>query len=276
MRAAVRRAAGAAIALVVSLALFPAATAASSLPLMAAKVDPSQLPEPFGISVTVYGQDQRYALDSLTVDIPGVTFGDVRGLKIDNHIAEQDAQFDVYVLPFLNLFGFIGNLRGETAVDLSSIAVPAGLGAPAGFKFNDLHIDYHGTVYGAGATLAGGNDRYFGSLTAIYTREDLKGDFDSSAKAVVVSPKLGVHTKGGSFWIGAMYQKAQEDHKGTFGLDVGLPQPIPVGFEVKLKQRDDWNGLVGMQARVAKQLDLAIEGGFGDRRSASVALTYRF
>jgi len=276
MHAAVRRVALTAAAAVLALAVLPGGAGASSLPLMAAKVDPNQLPEPFGISVTVYGQDQPYAIEKLGVNIPGVTFDDVKRLNIQNHLAEQDAQLDVYVLPFLNLFGFVGSLTGQTAVNMSALDIPAALGAPAGFRFDNLHISYHGTVYGVGATLAGGNDRYFGSLTGIWTREDLSGDFDSSARALVISPKLGMHTRGGSFWIGAMYQHAQEDHKGTIDLNVGLPQAIPVGFSVKLQQRNDWNGLVGMQARVARQLDFAIEGGFGDRRSVSAALTYRF
>lgn len=260
----------------VAIALAGAPAVAGVLPLMAEHVDPSLLPEPFGLSVTVYGQDQKYALDRLSVSLPGFSLADVRGLQIDNHIAEQDAQFDLYLLPFLNLFGFVGNLKGETAIDLSSVAVPPTLGAPPGFAFKNLHIDYHGTVYGVGTTLAGGTDRYFASLTAIWTKEDLKGDFQSSARALVLTPKIGAHTKVGSFWIGAMYQRAQEDHKGTFDLNVGLPQPIPVGFDVRLKQRNDWNGQVGMQARVAKHLDLSLEGGFGDRRSASLGLTYRF
>jgi hypothetical protein len=127
-----------------------AAPARAGLPLLADQVDASRLPPPYGIGITVYGQNQPYTLDRLTIQAP-FAIPSTSGIDIDNALREQDAKLDVWLFPFLNVFGLVGNLTGETSVDLSRVALPVTLGS--------VDINYHGTVYGAGATLAAGGDR---------------------------------------------------------------------------------------------------------------------
>ena len=241
-----------------------ASPAAAGLPLLAEHVDASRLPPPYGIGITVYGQAQPYALDQLSISLPGFAIPATDSISIDNSLREQDAKFDFWLFPFLNLFGLVGHLEGATSVDLTHVPLPVSLGT--------VDIDYHGTVYGAGATLAAGSDRWFGSLTTIYTNTDLKGDFDSTAKAFVVTPKFGLTSPRGSAWIGAMYQRTDEHHRG----DITLPFLGSVGFDVKLRQKNAWNGVLGMESALTDHWHLELEGGVGSRMSASVGLTYRF
>jgi hypothetical protein len=88
----------------------------------------------------------------------------------------------------------------------------------------------------------------------------------------VVTPKIGLTAPGGSAWVGLMYQRTDEHHIG----DITLPFLGSVGFDVKLKQKKSWNGLLGMESALSKNWHLELEGGFGSRKSASVGLTYRF
>jgi hypothetical protein len=69
-----------------------------------------------------------------------------------------------------------------------------------------------------------------------------------------------------------MYQRADEHHSGTVALPfIGL-----VPFSVELSQDNEWNGLLGAHAALDTHWNLELEGGFGDRKSVSATVTYRF
>lgn len=227
-------------------------------------VKDQRLPLPYGAGLTFYAQNQGYELDRLTLSLPGLAI-DPNQVGIDNRIREINVQLDAWLLPFLNVFGIAGKIDGTTRVDLSRVAaspIPLGL----------LDIDYDGDVYGVGATLVGGNERYFGSLTGIWTTENLSGDFNSDAEALVLSPRVGIHDDRTSAWIGATYQDAQETHKGT----ISLPVVGSVGFDVELKDRDPWNLQVGIATAFTEHWQVHAEGGFAKRLTAEFGATYRF
>lgn len=234
-------------------------------------VDTAQFPLPFGISGVYFHQEQEYVIDKLSLGVPGFAGLPTDLLQIDNEIDETNAKFDAWLLPWLNVFGIAGQLDGETRVDFSA------LGPALPLPFTRLTIEYDGEVYGGGAVVAGGTERLFGSMTAIFTNTSLSGDFDSSAEAFVLQPRFGVHNRRGALYIGAMYQEATEEHKGTLALPLipGLP-PIPVPFEVELQQKDDWNWLVGGTAALGERWTLQAEAGFGDRDHVDIELGFRF
>lgn len=221
------------------------------------------LPRPFGVGITLYGQSQDYALERLRFDLPGVSV-DTHAIAIDNQLSEQNLKLDYWVLPFLNVFAIAGRLDGQTDVDFSDVVLPVPL--------SQVSIHYDGEVYGGGVTLAIGGERWFGSLTGIYTDTNVSGDFDSQVTALVVTPKIGLHGDRGAFWVGAMYQEAEEEHAGT----IALPLVGRVGFDVKLAEEDSVNLLFGMAAGITEHLHVELEGGTLGRLSGSVGLTYRF
>lgn len=234
-------------------------------------VDSSAFPPPFGVSAVYFNQQQEYEVESLTLGIPGFGGLPTDQLAIDNELDEINGKFDAWLLPWLNVFAIAGQLDGETDVDFSAIQAIYQL------PFSKIHIKYDGEVYGAGAVLAAGTDRFFGSVTTIFTNTSLSGDFDSSADAFIVTPRVGIHNHFGAVYAGAMYQEANEEHKGTIGLPLipGLP-PIPVPFDVKLRQKDDWNWVVGGTVAMGPHWTLQAEGGFGDREHVDLELGYRF
>lgn len=223
-----------------------------------------ELPLPFGVGLTVYSQNQDYRLARLGFDLADVTI-DSGAIAIDNGIQEVNVQLDAWLLPFLNVFAIAGKIDGRTNVDFTRVA---GLPVPLG----RLRIDYDGEVYGLGTTLAAGKGNVFGMLTAIWTTENLTGDFDSEAEALVVSPRVGLRDERGAVWIGATYQDVQETHRGT----ITLPFLGPIGFDVELEEEDPWNFHVGAATALSKHWTLHAEGGLAQRATAEFGATYRF
>jgi len=222
------------------------------------------VPLPWGAGLTVYEQRQGYKIDRLAVGVPGFDTLPTERLGIDNRIRELNVQLDAWLFPFLNVMVLGGQIDGRTVVDFSDVALP--------FPLDRVSINYDGEVYGGGLTLVAGTERLFASVNTVWTRTSLSGDFDSSADAFVAAPRVGLHDDRGSLWVGAMYQRADEHHVGT----IALPFIGPVPFELELSQENEWNGLVGVHADLDGHWNLELEGGFGDRTSASATVVYRF
>jgi len=223
-----------------------------------------ELPLPFGVGLTIYEQNQGYSLDRLSVGVPGFEQLPLGALEIDNRIREVNVKADAWLFPFLDVYLLGGKLRGQTVVDFSAVPLQVPLGR--------VRINYDGEVYGGGATAVLGTERVFGSLSAVWTKTSLSGDFDSSAKAFVLSPRAGVHGGRGSLWLGVMYQQADESHTGI----VSIPFVGRVPFSVSLSQENAWNGLIGMEAGLDEHWHMELEGGFGNRTSATATVAYRF
>jgi len=236
----------------------------------AAAEDPSggaggvQLPAKFGIGVTLYSQNQDYRLESLTLGLPGIDPSVTEGLPVVNRTNSYHLKLDYWVLPYLNLYVIGGRLETTTTVSLKNIDI----GLP--FALGDLRIDNDGWVYGGGLTFAVGGPGWFGSATVTYTKANLAVT-EGSVEAWVFTPKVGLTVNGGAVWVGAMYQDAQEKHKGTYEI----PYLGKVPFDVVLGESSSWNGILGATAGLSEHFVLVLEGGFGPRHSAMVGLEYR-
>lgn len=234
-------------------------------PLGSSMVGDGDLPLPFGVGATLHYQDQEYSLTRMSISVPGFDLADTSGLDIDNHLFEGDVKLDLWLLPFLNVFGLVGVIDGETEVDLST------------FQLGNLTIDYDGIVYGAGITLAGGFDNVFASFTALFTDTDLD-QAESSVEAWVLTPRVGVKTSlPGSerplaLWSGAMYQSTEEQHRGN----ISIPQIGPVVYDVELEEDNAWCFLVGAAAEVTDHWNVELEVGAGDRSQVTLSATCRF
>ena len=223
--------------------------------------------EPWGVGIDFFTMDQPYKIKQLTFDLPGVVLPDPSGLRVENDIQHYDIKLDVWLTPFLNLFGILGHMSAETVVDLSSVPVQ---GLP--FSLGKLPVDYDGTVYGLGFTLAYGGERWFGSVTSTWTDTSLNGDFDSSVKSFTAQPRVGLFWEKWAFWVGGMYLDTQEDHSGT----IALPVLGPVPFAVELEGASKWNTAVGAGYIFSTRANLYLELGFGDRDHTLFNFTYRF
>ena len=249
-----------------------------------------ELPRTWGIGIDYFSMRQPYKIDSLSlvdfIDTPGgpvpVDLGallvpDPSVLDIDNRVQHVDLKLDVWVFPFLNIFGIYGQIDGSTRIDLR----PLGLPLPP--QTNNLEFEYDGDVFGGGVVLAVGGDRWFASVTATFTDTDLGGSFDSSVEATTIQPRIGLRSgENIEIWLGGYILDAEEKHSGTVDLDLGLVGgmlPVDaqdVQFAVDLSQEEDFNPSIGMHMMMTDAWEATIEVGWGDRRTALANFTYRF
>lgn len=224
-----------------------------------------EIPNPLGLGLTFYNQTQPYEIESLEVEFPGLDASQLDGFDVDNETTSYHLRLDYWLLPFLNVFGLVGNIESKTTLDLGGLDI----GLP--IDINDLTVDIDGTVYGLGVVLAVGGEKWFATLAYDYTETDLDVA-TSSVTASVLTPKVGLRLSRGAIWIGAMYQQAEEEHRGVFEL----PFVGPVPFHVQLREKEPWNYQIGATAGLSEHWVLILQGGFGDRDSALATLEYRF
>jgi hypothetical protein len=243
------------------------AFAESRLPFMQDRVGDVELPLPFGIGIDFYTMDQVYDIDYLNFDLPGISLDDPSLLDVSNEVQHFDLKIDAWILPFLNVFGIVGQLDSTTVIDLSRAPVQ---GLP--FPLKELAVDSDGTVLGLGFTLAYGNENWFTSLTTTVTDTDLGGDFESSVKSTTVQPRVGLIRNSWQFWVGGLYLDTEETHRGK----VGLPVLGDIDFDVILGGADAWNVSVGARHEFSRRASLSVEFGFGDRDHTLFNYNYRF
>ena len=107
--------------------------------------------EPWGIGVDFYTMDQDYGIKHLEFALPGVGLDDPSLIDVSNELQHLDLRVDVWLTPFLNVYGLVGRVDADTLVDLSKVPIT---GLP--ISLGTLPISYDGTVWGGGFTLAYG------------------------------------------------------------------------------------------------------------------------
>ena len=262
----------------------------SFLPLHKELAEGRDLPLPFGIGFTGYWQEQGMKANSIGFDLDASGLGagtlnaTATSTNVESELDNYNARVDAWILPFLNVYGVYGEVDGENtasglALDAVTAATLAGAGVtvPSSFTFA-----YDGEVYGFGLILAGEWGRVWGTLDYNFTQADLDvsvSEIDTST----LTPRIGVRGNlggaKGSLWLGAMYQDIDEKQVGNllFPATVGAATVnLPVAYDVRLEQDEQWNFLVGAGAELSEQWNLSLEGGFGDREQVMGNLTFRF
>ena len=249
-------------------ALLPlSASADSALPFMKDLAGDTELPRPWGISIDFYTMDQDYDIKDLQFALPGISLGDPSQIEVTNEVMHYDIQADVWLLPFLNVFGLIGKVDSDTLVDLSKVEIT---GLP--FSLGTLPVSVDGTVYGLGFTLVYGTENWFVSATTTYTETSTSGVLDSSVESLAIQPRIGLIRDNWRFWAGSMYLDVDEEHSGIFDLPVIGDVP----FSVELATKDSWNYGAGVGYVFSDRANLSFELGFGSRTHTLFNFNVRF
>jgi hypothetical protein len=210
---------------------------------------------PYGVGVTWYGQKQDYTLDDLTFAVPG-GFPPVGQLHTENRSHAISVRPNLWLLPFLQLYGLAGHVVSDTTVS----NVPL---------LGQVDSRNTGTYYGAGAVLACGKNNWFASVDVNYTYADMSG-VDNSQRTLTVQPQVGRNFGRLAVWLGAMYQDTEEITSGTFAL-TGLGE---VPYRVKLKTAVPWNARIGAQWNFNRHVGLVAEAGLGSRHGFLTSLEF--
>ena len=267
------------------------------------------LPLPIGISISYYQQNMGVIIDQVSLGLGEsplmpltfVGFEDVKN-KADNY----NARLDLWLFPFLNVYGMFGHAQAQADVMLN-----------APFEF-ETAVDFRGWTYGGGAVLAFGLQGFWITANGNLAWTDME-DYYDPVRATVLSFRLGrkislMKLQNFHIWLGAMYQDPESIVNGRFllvdivsdelegqfedyylsdwynALTPEEQQFIDTFVQTMMQATEDtrldytaeqhpentWNMIAGAQLELGKSWNIQAEAGFlGSRTSILVSLNYR-
>jgi hypothetical protein len=211
-----------------------------------------KFPLPFGVGLTYLEAIQPIDVKNLQVAVNDGEFQDmsrfVKFESLDSNVQATNLRFDVWILPFLNVYG-LANYLISTEGD-------AVLSKPFPLRAGSTQTGYGG---GFGATGAFGFFGFFGAVDANFTWNQLS-NLESPVRTFVLAPRVGkrfklTKTVAMSGWIGAMRQDVQADTSGSIRLSDAVGD----------KNEDSVEGQIANWYRGLSPADQAANRGFGDR-----------
>ncbi len=276
------------------------------------------LPYPLGVMVNSFLGRQDVTISDLSVYIndasgnsvvPDISLDElVRFGDVTANVYNVNARVDLWVLPFLDLYGIVGGAWLTTDVNIASIAGKA-VDISTQAKFN-------GYVYGTGAMLTGGIRNYFLSadFNTVWTHFD---ELKNNNYAMNFSLRAGyvVHFKKPerniALWLGASRAFLNNTTSGTLSLSdvapefgeayktsdwyMALTQPQKalidrtvenftdkhkgdvIGYSLEKRPSHNWCMVVGAQYQLSRRWQFRTEANLlGGRTSALLSANYRF
>ena len=225
------------------------------------------LPLPLGVGLTYSYIHQNMVVSDLIVEgrpINGLTFKDA---PTTTHTGVFRA--DVWVFPFLNIYGLVGETSGITQ---PVVVFPNG-------EVVKSDVNYNRLSYGGGLTLAGGYKAFFLTIDANYTTGPIvstkKGQIgDKPIESFTLAPRLGMLISSGgrmgtgSIWIGGMCLKATSEIHDSIDLTESpgaFQSPRSRGSEFFHSRSAEGSVESGAGRELAIQQTLVGHGGVGWR-----------
>ena len=250
------------------------------------------LPLPMGVGTSFIAMQQTNTISDfkLLVDNTLLPY-DIRVYNAQSVDFNFTFRPDIWVFPFLNVYGILGYTKGSIQPNIIVPGISADLPilGPVDiikpFEVNDK-IEYSGTTVGAGATAAGG----FGSLFFIVDYNYTLSDMDALPQVVAaqtLSSRIGLSLEAfktlgkGALWIGAMYLDINE----TISEKINLAEKDPelaailgdeIGYEMTMGVKEPLNFLLGGSWLISPRMNLMVEAGIGDRSQIMVGFDFRF
>jgi hypothetical protein len=167
-----------------------------------------ELPLPYGGSVVLTGlanrgievTDVRLSLE----DNPGVSISDFVALGSSSDVFNANLKFDVFVLPFLNIYALVGYVHNESDTRAEiTLETPGPGGGEVVFE-RTIPTELDGVIGGLGFALAGGYGNFFLVADASYIQSDL--GFDDDFTATIATVRAGYRGEIGrlplQMWLG--------------------------------------------------------------------------
>lgn len=233
-------------------------------------------PKPYGISGSMYYQQQQ-------MDINKIRLGDIEisedgGIidfddsKIRNTVTTTQLRADVWILPFVNIYGMAGRVNTFNDIDLKINLNPP----PGSPDLGDIELlkqrsiaNVNGTVAAVGTVVAGGYGKVFVNVNLTWAQTWLK-EVNSTQKAFVAFPMAGLTTKFANLFVGGIYQNTGQTNKGSFTNTNGETVKYELQFTASR-----WNYVVGLNKSIGSW-SIVMSQGFGKRTSSIIEVGYRF
>ncbi|EKO5189655.1 TonB-dependent receptor [Vibrio vulnificus] len=236
------------------------------------------LPKPIGFNLSYMTMEQGINVDS--IDLQGLDFIQLNADPGKQYTEVLTLRADVWLFPFLNLYGLVGKLDGYSTTD---VTLTVGFNPNKPFithEIQDFRLDLDGYTTGFGAVLVGGYENWFALVDASFTQSRLTV-IEGTIDAIVISPRVGYdfnrHGTPLRIWAGAMYQDVEQTLRGSVSdLSPSSRGLSNLKFEVQQHLQTPWNPIVGMQYQINESWYLLGEFGFGDRQSMFFSVDRRF
>ena len=237
-----------------------------------------ELPRQFGLNFNYIYMNRDIEVTDVTIKLPNrppESISDRADFAVRNKTSLTVARFDAWVLPFLNVYGMIGETRTNTSLATFFEITPP-IGDPIPIEVvEDSKVN--GPLLGGGITMVIGHGDWFGMLDANYAQSDLdvfKGKLD----AWFVSARVGTfrNTAKGQFryWAGIAYLSSAQQ------LSIVQEQPVLGEIEVVVDQQplNPATLQIGGSYSFGRRWDVLFEAGtnFDDATVAVVSASYRF
>jgi hypothetical protein len=281
------------------------------------------IPYPAGLMVNYIWMKQNIVIDNMQLGFKGanvdVPLTSINFIEFGDNVSTVNSynfRPDIWVLPFLNVYGLFGGGISRTEVNLIS---PLDLQSV---------VEQNITTRGLGVMGAGGVGKFWFSVDGNWTwsKPEL---LDEPVKVKVLGIRLGKTfefakkpERNIAIWIGGMRTQMDTETKGQLTLNEALPQDVwdrkdevvtnyynwydneatlpqkliadevltPIVEAINNRNGDGivrygmdkqvkqlWNGVVGGQYQMNKRWMLRSEVGFiGNRKSFLLSLNYRF
>jgi hypothetical protein len=255
-----------------------------------------KLPYSAGLSLQYFGQRSDLVIDNLMVGFNNNAMYELDGLvRFDKAKSRSDGisfRPDIWLFPFLNVYGILGRSAASTDVGYG-LWLPDSTGAEREVLHLETKVDFDANTFGLGLTPTIGVGGGWLALDMNYTWTDVP-QLDDPATAFVFDPRMGKSfqlrnpDENINFWVGGFRLKINTGTTGSIPLtdaipidelqsnvDEGLEQVAQLNAEVE----SWWNSLSppeqanpANKARYeASKAALARAGAFLD--SANTALT---
>ena len=255
----------------------PAATSGATtfphgLPLLQGKIPEAyraHVPLPYGVSFNYFRLDERLALSDAALAF--------NGQPVPSQLIQTDslkavtnsytARFDVWLLPFLNVYGTATRFTGEASDIQASI-----IGFPPVIPTN---LTYKGSGVGAGFTVAFGYSAFFASYDFSYHWQFMKLP-SNTVKVAVQGPRVGIQFTPwgfqGNVYVGAMRESIFGRQTGT----IDVPGLGSVDFDIIARPEHAWNPTAGAELGITRHIRVNLEAGFSGRNTVLLGAGYRF
>lgn len=221
------------------------------------------LPKPLGLNIVGVVVDQGIDIEALglstgtdpVVPIEAVKFGDNRSTVLTTNL-----RADLWVLPFLNVYGMGGVARANTTVEITE---------PIAFTSS---VDQNGQYLGVGLTGAFGFKRLFTAVDVNWAWTDLE-KLEDPVRSRVLSMRLGRSLKVSprnrlNLWVGTMNVKFATETSGSILLAEAIPPETLDGIRDRLENVEDadWYQDLSPAQKLAVQrlADALLSGDYSD------------
>lgn len=235
----------------------------------------AEFPKPYGVAASMYYQNQEMSIEkirlgNLELEPNGVI--DFADSKIRNTVVSSQARADVWVLPFVNIYGMAGrvNTFNDIKLQINATAPPGSINPGDVPLFERQQIaNINGTVLGFGTVIAGGYGKVFANVNLTWAKTFLR-ELSSEQKSFVAFPMVGLTTNFANLFVGGIYQNTGQVNKGSFTGSSGQIVEYALNY-----RSSRWNYAFGLNKSIGNWTVVLIQG-VGARVNSVVEVGYRF